>query len=296
VCNAKIMAARALEIGAAVTLAQLDGLFVGMTTLTMRHDRSQSLRELWDALAHAWRRVIQGKHWSARRELGWVGQLRAVEVTHSWHNGWHVHVHCLVFLDGTPDAPQRYERLSVGMFNRWASGLQAMGLREPLLAGQDWHEIKGADDLALGQYLSKSVDPGTIGVELTSSQTKGATWSKTLPPWAYLNAARTLGDAGALRVWHEYELGSHGRRQLTWSRGLRELLGIGQEQTDDEIAAAEVGTKSDTVAYITGAGWWSLCTRERVHLVPEILDVVKAGGWGALSAFLELHEIEHMRA
>jgi hypothetical protein len=295
VCNAKIMAVRALEIGGAVTAARARGWFVGMTTLTMRHHRGQSLAQLWDGLAHAWRRVIQGREWAQRRHLGWRGQVRAVEVTNG-PNGWHVHVHVLLFLEGGADAAERYQRLSVGMFNRWASGLQSMGFAEPLLVGQDWHEIKGADDLALGQYLTKAVDPGTIGLELTSSQTKGATWSKTLPPWAYLNAARTLGDAEALRVWQEYETASHGRRQLTWSNGLRDELGIGQELTDEDIATAEVGTSSDDVAFITGAGWASLASRDRVHLIPEILDTVRLGGWVALASFLERHEIEHTRA
>lgn len=293
VCNAKIMAVRSLEIGAAVQLALLDGYFVGMTTLTMRHHQGQSLRQLWDALAAAWKRVVTGREWGERRDLGWLGQLRVVEVTHG-PNGWHVHVHVLVFLEGGDGAARRYDALSIGMFNRWAAGLQAMGLDEPLLAGQDWHEVRGADDLALGQYLTKSVDPGTIGVELTSSQTKEATWSKTVPPWSYLNAARTLGDAGALRVWSEYELASHGRRQLTWSRGLRQLLGIGQEQSDEDIATAEVGTEQDTVVFITGEGWASMCNRQRVHLMPQILDVVHQG-WGALIEFLTGHDIEHIR-
>lgn len=292
VCNAKVMARRALEIGTAVTTAKVRGMFVGMVTLTMRHHQGQSLQELWDGLGHAWRRVLQGREWNERRALGWIGQLRSVEVTYSALNGWHVHVHALLFLHHG----QHFERLSLGMFNRWSSGLQSMGLEEPLLLGQEWHEVRGMHDRALGQYLAKAVDPGSIGLELTSSQTKGATWSKTLPPWAYLNAARVLGDADALKVWREYEGGSHGRRQLTWSNGLRDLLELEDEQTDEEIAQEEIGTDADSVAYITAAGWDSLCTRDRVHLMPAILDTVKAGGWPALCEFLTAHEIEHFKA
>lgn len=311
VCNAKIMAVRGLEIGSVVTTGLARGMVVGMVTLTMRHHLGQSLEELWDALAKAWQRVVSGKEWNGRRDLGVVGQLRAVEVTHSWNNGWHVHVHCLVFL-GDPrwlvedvDVNLReyrrwtenFETVAFGMWKRWSAGLIAAGLDDPLLAGQDWHLIGGMDDLALARYLTKAVDPGTIGLELTSSQTKGASWSKTVTPWHYLNEVRETGDSAALGVWLEYERASHDRRQLTWSKGLRALGSLGIEETDEEIVKREVGTSADDVAYIpTASGWRSLTRRERVHLIPEILDSVKAGGWPALHEFLTENNIEHLKA
>lgn len=311
VCNAKIMAVRAIEIGSVVATALARGMVVGMVTLTMRHHAGQRLDDLWDALAGSWRRVAGGKVWNRRRDLGWVGTLRAVEVTHSFDNGWHVHIHCLLFLGderwltGDVDVmlserrkwEANFDPLAFGMWQRWSSGLIAAGLDDPLLEAQDWHLIHGMGDLALSKYLTKSVDPGSVGLELTSSQTKGATWSKTITPWEYLNRFRATGDVALLKVWGEYERASHGRRQLTWSRGLRDMAQLGDEQTDEEIAGAEMGSKLDDIAYIpTASGWASLTRRDRVHLIPKILEVTKAGGWPALHEFLTQHGVEHLQA
>uniref|UniRef100_UPI0037CA0D74 hypothetical protein n=1 Tax=Ornithinimicrobium sufpigmenti TaxID=2508882 RepID=UPI0037CA0D74 len=37
-------------------------------------------------------------------------------------------------------------------------------------------------------------------------------------------------------IWGEWERSSHGRRQITWSGGFRDLLGLGAERTDEELA------------------------------------------------------------
>jgi len=39
-------------------------------------------------------------------------------------------------------------------------------------------------------------------------------------------------------LWREWEETSRGRRQFNWSQGIRDLLGIGVEETDEDIAAA----------------------------------------------------------
>jgi len=99
------------------------------------------------------------------------------------------------------------------------------------------------------------------------------------------------GESWAVDAWHEWETASHGRRQVAWSRGLRELLGIGAEASDDEIAAEEIGTSADDVCLITAAGWRVVCRSPELAAV--ILSTVEAGGWPALHALLRVEGVEH---
>ena len=264
------MARRALEIGAAVALWQDQGGQVLFGTFTMRHDRSQGLRDLWNALSAAWARVTSGKAWTKQQQrYGIVGTLRAVEVTYG-ANGWHVHVHVLLFVRARScDVGTLHE----GMFGRWSRALVRRGLAAPLMVGQDMRPLTGPADQALSAYLTKSVDTGgrtarpeaeerdpvSIGLEVVYSQGKAArsalaTWT----PWALLDGIEQ-GDAEALGMWHEWERGSHGRRQLAWSKGLRELLALTAEKSDDDVVAEEVGSQLDDLVHITAAGWRRLC-------------------------------------
>lgn len=274
VCNAKVMGRRQNEIGLAVAQWQKTGGQVVMVTLTMRHHRGQRLGDLWDALSAAWNRVTAGKAWladKARHSI--VGWLRAVEVTFGV-NGWHVHVHALVFVE--PGATAASVRdLQGSMFNRWSRALQRAGLAAPAMVGQDAHLVTGPADRALSEYFTKAVDQvHRIGLELTATQSKEARSAhSTETTWSLLDEVEDTGEVGR---WNEWERGSKGRRQLTWSKGLRERLGLRREQTDDEIAAQEVGTRADELAVITPSGYEQLRTSPRD--LGTLLDAVALGG------------------
>ena len=295
VCNAKIMARRAVEIGGAVGLAHQAGMVVVLVTFTLRHDRAQSLRVLWDSVSHCWRRVITGRHWSksAREAAGVLGFVRVSEVTYGDRNGWHPHTHTLLFLEPGTTA-RRVDALCFSMWSRWSAGARAMGLDDPLIDGQDWHTIEGPGDIELGRYLSKSVDQG-VGVELTSTQTKGArTDFGTVPWWELLTRVIEDGDAEAAALWSEWETTSKGRKQMTWANGTREMLGLLREQSDEEIATEELGSTADDLAYITPDGWRSLVARPA--LIPQVLAATERAGLVGLREFLEAHCVEYVTA
>jgi hypothetical protein len=295
VCNAKIMARRALEIGAAVATWQAAGGSVAFVTLTMRHRRGQPLSALWGALSYAWGRVTAGSSW--KRDVaahGVDGWLRVVEVTHG-SNGWHVHVHSLLFL--SPAAPlggYDLDGLHRSMFGRWSAALRARGLARPLIVGQDARLIDGAADADLARYFTKAVHGGhRVGLELTASQTKHArTVHGTRPVWGLLDDVLDLGDADSLDLWHEWERGSKGRRQITWAQGLRQRLGLlADEQTDEQIAAEELGTSDDELVLIDAAGWAQLVAVPA--LIPQLLDAAESGGLSAVRRFLDRHHVTY---
>lgn len=292
VCNAKIMARRNLEIGAAIEAWESRGGRVAFGTETMRHWSGHRLEDLWGCLSSAWGKVTSGKAWiSNKKRYGIAGWLRVVEVTWWRVNGWHVHIHYLLFLEPSTVATD-LDALKGSMFGRWSSALKSLGLPAPLLAGQDLRLLDGPADEGLAEYFTKAVQgPRSIGQELTNSQSKTARGAhKTRPVWSFLDDVLDQGDADALDRWHEWQAGSKGRRQLTWSKGLREMLGLRFEKSDEDIAAEELGSKADDLVIITAAGW-RVVVAGRLRV--QILESVYRQGFSGLRALLDRLGVEY---
>ena len=291
VCNAKIMARRQLEIGAAVEVWKASGGEVAFGTMTMRHWSGHRLEDLWSALSKAWGRVTGGKSWLRDKQRhGIAGWLRVVEVTFG-ENGWHVHIHSLFFLESSTVAPD-LELLKGSMFGRWSAALKSLGLPSPLAGGQDLRILDGAADEQLSRYFTKAVHQAKrIGLEFTSTQTKTARGVHgTRSVWSFLDDVIDQGDADALDRWHEFQRGSKGRRQLTWSQGLRERLGLRAEKSDEEVAGEELGTKEDDLVLITAAGWRVVIAG---RLMVPILEIVEREGLSGVRALLDVAGVEY---
>jgi hypothetical protein len=296
VCSQKIMSRRSLEIGALVAAAGSEGVPVAFCTLTMRHHRGQSLVQLWDALSKAWKASTNGKYWQAQKaSAGLVGFVRVVEVTYGV-NGWHVHVHCLMIGTGL-GTESGLDGLMVPFWQRWSRSLQRAGLAAPSPAASDWqivgHHLEGTP---LGEYLTKGAGAaGAIGAELTQTQSKVArAVHKTEAHWSLLTHGPVNGEVEGLRLWREWEKGSKGRRQIAWSRGLRERFGIIADKTDDDIVREELGTVDDTVVYITRRGWEHLVRTPA--LIAQLLTAAETLTPYQLSQWLWDQGIHHRKA
>lgn len=261
VCSAKIGRRRSADVSSAVAGWQSQGHKVVMVTLTMRHRRGQRLAELWDSLSYAWGRVTSGRAWaedSARfgaviprliktgKRAGEtdfsprIGFARVVETTHG-ANGWHVHVHALMFVSGDV-AEGSLGFLAESMYGRWALALVDRGLTSPVPEhGVDVRVVAAGDGGALGRYFSKNVfTADKAGFEVAGGSNKKAR-NGNRTPFQILADVLEAGDADDLAIWWEWEEASHNRRQLTWSAGLRDFLALGDEVSDEEAAAEELG-------------------------------------------------------
>lgn len=288
-CNAKIAAGRADDLAAAVNRWHERGGSVVLVTLTMRHRHDQRLSDLWEALSYAWSKATSGRGWATdvaahgsyvagKTRIPWA---RAVEATHG-ANGWHLHVHALVFLAGEVDA----DALGASMFQRWRDALMRKGLDAPVshLGGLDVTHVGSASE-AVGRYLAKSTwahDAAGAGWEVAGGAMKDGRRGNRAP-FAILRSFVETGDLDALDLWREWERASKGRRQLTWSRGLRDLLVLGSEASDEELAAAELD--GETVALIDADSWkWLRHHKAELLAAAEVLplDVLRgtpAAGW-----------------
>lgn len=269
VCNAKVMARRALELGCAVAAWHAQGGATVFGTSTLRHHQGDRLAPLWDGLSRSWSDTTRGNPWLRRKEsLGIAGFARAVE-GNVGRNGWHVHLHWLLFVDGEVTESQ------VGDFgawfaSRWSRSVTNRGLRAPLAVGQDARLVKDVRAADLAAYVTKQTD---LGLELTQSQSKRARDAhSTVPAWDLLTRIQDGGDADALDLWHEWEAASLGRRHLTWSQGFRQqLLGAAPEESDEEVAAQE--DDGVTLLYITSEGWGRLVAAPQ--LIPRVLEAAE---------------------
>lgn len=161
-----------------------EGHGMAMATLTSRHSEHAVLEDrvaldkngevLRDAkgkavirpgqlqrTADAWRSILQSRWWrQLKADYGIAGATRALEVTHSWNNGWHTHIHAVLwFWDVVTD--QVAEAVQAELYERWEAKCRAAGLGRP----SKKHGVKvdparrgaeGAADIA--RYLVKVQD------------------------------------------------------------------------------------------------------------------------------------------
>ncbi len=292
-CSAKVSARRSLELGCGLLAWEASGGRVLMGTLTMRHHAGHRLTHEWDALQSAWNSVQKSRVWTKwLARLGSPGTVRVVEVTRSYSNGWHAHLHFVLLISGDADALELVNEFRSWLLGKWSAALERHGFPGALDVGQDVHLVEGVEAAAqLGEYLSKSAPYASgeaLGRELFGSWTKGArgVWS-TVPVWRIAETFAASGEVDLLDLWHEYEKASKGRRQVTWSKGLKALLVQERDKTDEEIAAEELGSV-DLLRLDKHA--WSLVLKQPWP-TSRILDVLDRKGLAGLRAFLDANGI-----
>lgn len=290
VCSARIRESRARTIeatGVAHLRARGRLLFL---TLTLPHDTGDPLVALLDTVLNGWRSVQQDRHvrdLGARYGLDFGGRsnrfgfVRSVEVTHG-RSGWHPHLHVLLFvaedagteaLSAIGDAIKSAWTVYVAdRPEKWRPPTQ---LDVRVVAGRTGHA-------GLLRYLSKVQDGfdaaasgrWSLGREMARGDAKGGRrWHTRLP--FDLAAEAAAGGVNALRLWHEYEQASKGRRVVTASQGLYALLGVAQ--VVDELAP-EVADGVE-VAVLLPEDWRAVL---RMRAIPQLLGAAETGGSDAV--------------
>lgn len=288
-CSARISEVRRRE------LRQLEewagsprrGLRLVMMTLTARH-RSRPLRDMVDRLGKAKRRMQNRKAWQRLRQDGQLfGTVSVREATHGETHGWHPHYHvlCLVQADSDEEAQDLLEPMRAA----WLDCLRKEGLTGTARRAFD---LQNGD--AVSAYISKhgrddqdraaadAARPGWgIAEEMTLGRTKSGKAGGSRSPWQILRDA-VAGDEASAKLWQEYALVMHGRRQQVWSNGLKRACGV--EEIDDEQAAeGEEFTEDQDETLMS----WSAPQWRRVrHRRGEILAAAERGGTAEVQQIL----------
>lgn len=270
-------------------------------TLTMRHKKGQELDDLWTrGISAGWHAVTSGRAWkddqsdygvvvprtvkTGKRagEVVWsprIGYARVVETTYG-SAGWHVHIHALLFV--RPDITGK-QATDFGdtIFGRWSASLVAAGFDAPTLThGVDVRLLgpETADFNKVADYFSKNTfagrdKAGKVGWEAAGGTGKTAR-GKNRTPFQILEnicSGEEYADFEAdVSRWWVWEAASKGKRQLTWSPWLRDYLRLALEETDEEIAAKELG--GDVVLRLRGDQFDAVVSKG-AH---KLLDAVEA--------------------
>lgn len=225
-CAAVIRNHRAVEIQAGADRWVQRGGSVLMMTPTLRHRRSDGLRESLGLLQRAYTRLMNSRGWKAlMKRHGYAGQIRAVESPWGTENGWHPHAHTLLFMGQmTDDEIAAVEREA---FDLWQLALTKEGGRS-VLRGRGLVVTRGA-----AAYVAKVQEHDgpewLAGSELARGDLKRGR-GKSFMPFELLD----LQGEAARALWLEYVEVTRGRQAMIWSRGLRDLLGV-DALTDDEV-------------------------------------------------------------
>lgn len=248
VCAPKITERRRTELRSGVERAEEKGGSVALVTWTFRHADGDSLGVALDRLQAARKHLRRSKGWRELvRRYGIVGTVRALEPTHG-RNGWHPHVHELVVFSGAAPLPVQVQ---LELLRLWQASCRKVGLGDPNGHGVQYDRA----DLSVAEYVAKFGKDRDWGAESEVAKgvsKRGRRGSRT--PVQLLEDATFYGDDRAGALWQQYARAFKGRRQLAWSPGLREYLGLGVEQTDEEIAEAATA-EEEAFAVLYAEAW-----------------------------------------
>ena len=256
-CAAKISERRAAELATAIGQARTLDLHVSLLTVTVPHVRQDDLKTLIKSLGTAWRSFSTGRVSARlRAEIGLVGTIRNVEVTHGV-NGWHPHFHCLL-IHKEALAPDKIKSVEAAWGAHWQHCAVKAGLRRP----SDAHGLT----LQAGDYAARYVSKWGLEHEMTKSQAKRSRRAGRTPfdiAEDYDDGIDTARNAG---LWREFAEAMHGQRQLFWSKGLKALLRV-EERDDEALCAEEDQRPAELVVQLTLPEWRAVRARHRATLL-----------------------------
>ena len=276
VCAAKISERRRLELQAAISQHRESGGDAYLLTLTTPHGRRDDLEQLLAMQAKALASFTAQRAVKAVfAEMGEIGRVRAFEVTHGrkgTNNGWHPHYHFLQFVKGGADAAQLMD-WRTRLYLEWAKCCERAGLGTPSFQ----HGLDLQDGSKADKYLSK----WGLECEMTKGHIKQAKAGGETPFDLLRAVLADKSDRQAAALFSEFGRVFKGKRQLSWSRGLRARFDL-VEKTDEEIAQ-EHTEGAELLGLISVDEWRDVL---RVQARGVVLELAAAGGWSAVARFL----------
>lgn len=227
--------------------AQKRGHAPVFVTLTLSHHIGDKLDELRSLLGEAFNRLFSGRFYEfVSEEFLVAGKLKSYE-TMCGENGWHPHIHALVFvdktrLDGISD--QWLESLTNHLRRKWIDILKRLGAFATYAHGCDVR----IGDSAAAEYLAKFGREAAAGAGWGVEDELGRAPAKSgrldsLTPFQLLDAAG--GDEEPLRrvakwynlpteqaqqkageLYREYFEAFYGVARLHWGKNLREVYNL----------------------------------------------------------------------
>lgn len=249
VCAPRIAAEKGQFILKALQWGKENAQTPVMLALTARHDAGMKLEAFKTQFKAAWKMMTKHRKWrDFIHSFGISHWIANREVTHGG-NGWHYHMHMLLFIDNKAAAAADALDIQSEMESLWIHCLEACSL--DALEGI---ALKVSAHGNVGQtYLTKigltvSEETGKLEYELTGSANKDGRNVWDLLRHAY------FGDEQASRLYVEFVEAMSGENFITSSHGLKAL--VNSVQIQDTVS--ETPTKKNQEWAEISPYWWTV--------------------------------------
>jgi len=278
ICSSRITEQRREELDRAVK--NNPGLLPVLVTFTLQHNRTDTLKKLLDRLNTALQKLKTGYSWlQFQRKHGVKAYASSLEITYSIENGWHPHKHLLFFVEQGTDLIEFEKDITA----KYLALLDKLGGY-----GSEFHAVDCRSGTAeAGSYISK----WGITTEFTKANLKKGR-GDSFSIWEVALLAEQ--DSTLWTKYREYAEATYRRKAITWSKGARKLLGIGDELTDEQVALQETETEpeAETIATLSPKLWNRIVLDA---LQEEVYTAVDAGGLELLWEFIRAQDYPVVR-
>lgn len=271
VCSAKITERRRIEVEPAIS--NWSGS-VAMGAFTMQHDISQPLSLVKKKLYDSYTTMQEGRFYQhIKQKYGIAGTIGSSEVTWGPINGWHPHKHNLLFF---------WDKLTETDIEDLESEISE-NFREKINKAGGYAHPDYSVKFSLGNGSAEKdyVYKWGLDYEIAKSPVKKARGENYSPfelaRWAI------SGEYQPVCLFREYFKNFKGSHQLSYSKGLRDLLDLSIEKTDLEVCQ-EQDQDAFQLAEI-GRSIWSIVCRKGLR--GELIEVASAGDPEILNSYIE---------
>jgi hypothetical protein len=283
-----------------------DGGSIWMTTYTVSHHDYDALDELLDHFLAARKKMREGRQGMAlRRDFDVVGTISVLEVTWSEENGWHPHVHELVYCRTKGFDADGYEALARPAWKRAAAqeglsmNMHGFEVRRTYGAVQDYvtkyghqpasEKVWGTESEMVKGHLKQSragLTPFAMLNQIVAAQEAMREIRLGLATGEIVDRAeaqvqlRELNERALLLrdKFREYARAFKGRKQLNPSKGVQPLWKAAEAEIEQEEKEKEdQGGRYTLISFYDDQ--WNEVVRRRVR--PEVQEEGRTGrpGW-----------------
>lgn len=318
VCNVRIAAKRESEVGLLLKAHfSAKGRAIHIVQ-TFRHDRFDHLPDLLSRLSAARQSMHRsGDYRKFCKDWGYIGYIRALEITHGDKNGWHPHVHQL-FLTDDSYYLSYFPRFKAQYFKMWKKYALAAGLTSYEdactfeLASDDVESVKSlasyfTDDgleckidinddeqIELNNMLSdinkKVARKSSAAKEMTMQAGKLAK-SDSMTPMQLLKEYAIHGDTYAGALFIEYAEAFKNKNQLIFSKGLKKKYNL-RDLTNQEIAENPLDNNEKMLGFITREEWKAVLFNYKGR--GEVLKRAATQDWSEVAEYIESLYLEYV--
>lgn len=276
ICAAKISERRRDELATLVRKHIEAGGSVWMTTYTIKHKRFDDLADLLKRFLEARRKMRQGRRGLAlRHDFQIVGTVSVLEVTWSKENGWHPHVHELVFSSDLNFDPEKFDQAAR---SAWRDAAKSQNLKMNGHGFQIDRTYGAVQDYITKYGHEPEGKPWGVESEMVKGHTKQGRGERHWTPFALLGAVADGFEELAPR-FQEYARVFKGRKQLNFSPGLKALYQEEEKSDEDLMAEGESEIKDEllTLIFLPPEQWEQVVEKRRRC---GLLEAIRTGRVG----------------